>query len=31
LIDVDGGASLMDGHLPLESQGLPEGQIPKAA
>jgi NAD(P)-dependent dehydrogenase (short-subunit alcohol dehydrogenase family) len=24
LIDVDGGASLMDAHLPLELQGVPE-------
>jgi enoyl-[acyl-carrier protein] reductase III len=31
LIDVDGGASLMDAHLPLEFQGVPQPQKAKAA
>ena len=31
LIDVDGGASLMDAHLPLELQGLPEAKSGRGA
>jgi hypothetical protein len=31
LIDVDGGASLMDAHLPLEFQGVEKPRTPKAA
>lgn len=31
LIDVDGGASLMDAHLPLEFQGVAKPRKEKAA
>jgi enoyl-[acyl-carrier protein] reductase III len=31
LIDVDGGASLVDAHLPLEFQGLPKAKAAEAA
>jgi hypothetical protein len=31
LIDVDGDASLMDAHLPLEFQGVEKPRTPKAA
>src|ERR1700720_2646895 len=31
LIDVDGGASLVDGHLPLEFQGIPKAKAAEAA
>jgi len=31
LIDVDGGASLVDAHLPLEFQGIPKAKAAEAA